>query len=186
MAGGGGQQGHRADAPDHAPGSRLRRGDEQALHGVTEIELAGFRPGRALEVHHRQDRAGDQVPVGRELEGHHRLDVEGGPLDVLLNADATVIVELEWHADQRGHRVGQLLGQAGLLGAQLLGCFLPLAASSGWARGLGDHGLVGLNRHDALAADGDCGGSGCCRNQWKLRCQGLRGWKEPQHQGRQP
>ena len=139
-----------------------------------------------MEVHHRQDRAGDQVPVGRELEGHHRLDVEIGPLDVLLHADTTVVVELERHADQRGHRVGQLLGQAGLLGAQHLGCFLPLATTSGWVRGLGDHGLVGLNRRNASAAGGDCGGSGCCREQWKLRCQGLRDWKEPQNQTREP
>ena len=159
LAGGGRQQGHRADAPDHTTGAGLGGGEEQALHGVAEIELAGFRPSRALEVHHRQDRAGNQVPVGRKLEGHHRLDVEVGPLDVLLDADTTVVVELERHADQRGHWVGQLLGEAGLLGAEPLRWVLPFAAFSGRARGLGDHGLVGLNRRNALAAGRDGGGS---------------------------
>ncbi len=61
----------------------------------------------------RDDHAGDQRPVRVELGENDRLDVEAGLVTIAVDADVAVPVELERDADQRSHRIGELLGQVG-------------------------------------------------------------------------
>ena len=64
-------------------------------------------------VDDRQDGARDQVPVLADRDRDHRLDVQIVLLAV-LGREVAVVVELERHADQARHRVGQLLGEVGV------------------------------------------------------------------------
>ena len=102
--GAGGQQGHRTEPPDQAPWAGEAGGKKQTLHCVAKVNtvvktaLIDSAVGIAL-MDHRQDRAGDQIPIFAEVDRHHRLDVQRQAIDVFPGADAIVPIPLERNAD---------------------------------------------------------------------------------------
>ena len=110
-----GQQNDRTDAPGETAGGGLLRREEERGVDVPQAKLgAGLRKQLVL-VDHRHDRPGDEAPVTAEVEGDHRLNIGGDLVAIVLGTEAAVQVHLDRDGHQIGQRIGQFLGEIGVL-----------------------------------------------------------------------